>query len=51
MKQTGKTNFVKIPVKNSDLRPLESSFKEALTKLKDKVEVLNFVLNLVILIQ
>jgi len=38
MKQTGKTNFVKIPVKNSDLRPLEGSFKEALAKLKTQVE-------------
>ncbi len=39
MKQTGKTNFVKIPVKNSDLRPLEGSFKDALGKLKTEIEV------------
>jgi superfamily II DNA/RNA helicase len=39
MKQTGKTDFVKIPVKNSELRPLEDNFKEALVKLKSHVEV------------
>jgi hypothetical protein len=39
MKHTGKKDFVRIPVKNSDLRPLETSFKEALSKLKSEVEV------------
>jgi len=39
MKQSGKTNFSRIPVKNSDLRPLEEGFKDALTKLKVELEV------------
>lgn len=49
MKQTGKTNFVKIPVKNSDLRPLEGSFKDALAKLKTQVEVCHAFLKFVII--
>jgi superfamily II DNA/RNA helicase len=40
MKNSGKTEFSKIPVKNAELRTLEGSFKEALSKLKTQVEVL-----------
>ena len=39
MKDSGKTNMEKLAVKNSDLKPLESQFKEALAQLKLHIEV------------
>jgi len=38
IKQTGNSEAAKLPVKNSDLRPLEESFKEALAKVKSHIE-------------
>jgi len=40
MKNSGKSSFSKIAVTNAELRSLEGSFKEALTKLKTHLEVL-----------
>jgi hypothetical protein len=39
MKSAGKANIEKMTIKNSDLKPLEEKFKEALASLKTQLEV------------